>query len=91
MVSGDDEITLVALGGDGTVHEVINGIKDFTKVRFGVIPTGSGNDFARGLGIKGSVKASVERIIRVDKTKTIDLGFVSYDGCENQRNIEISS
>ena len=47
----DGEINLVVVGGDGTVNEVLNGIGDFEKVRLGVIPTGSGNDFARGLGL----------------------------------------
>lgn len=46
-------IHLVVVGGDGTVNEVINGMHDFEKVRFGYIPTGSGNDFARGMKITG--------------------------------------
>ncbi len=43
--SGAD--TIVALGGDGTFHEVLNGI-DFDKARLGLIPAGRGNDFAIG-------------------------------------------
>lgn len=39
--------TVVALGGDGTFHEVLNGM-DFTKARMGLIPAGRGNDFAIG-------------------------------------------
>lgn len=39
--------TVVALGGDGTFHEVLNGI-DFDKARMGLIPAGRGNDFATG-------------------------------------------
>ena len=39
--------TIVALGGDGTFHEVLNGI-DFSKSRLGLIPAGRGNDFAIG-------------------------------------------
>ena len=40
-------IYLLVVGGDGTINEVLNGITDFDRVRLGVIPTGSGNDFAR--------------------------------------------
>ncbi len=43
--------TIIVCGGDGTINEVINGIKDFSQIKFGFIPNGSGNDFARGLGI----------------------------------------
>lgn len=52
----DNDICLVAVGGDGTANEVINGITDFEKVRFGVIPTGSGNDLARGLSLSKDPK-----------------------------------
>lgn len=38
---------LIAVGGDGTVNEVLNGITDFEKVRLGVIASGSGNDFEK--------------------------------------------
>ncbi len=43
---------IVIVGGDGTVNEVINGISDFSTVKFGYIPIGSANDLALGLGIK---------------------------------------
>ena len=42
--------TIVAVGGDVTFHNVINGA-DFAKVDLGLIPAGRGNDFARGTGI----------------------------------------
>ena len=45
----DHDIRIVVVGGDGTVNNVINGISDFGRVSLAVIPTGSGNDFARGL------------------------------------------
>lgn len=86
-----DEINLVVVGGDGTVNEVINGIKDFDKVRFGVIPTGSGNDFARGLGLKGNTEYFVNRIIDSVATDNIDLGCVSWNGCEAPRYFAISA
>jgi len=85
-----EEIKLVVVGGDGTVNEVINGIVDFEKVCFGIIPTGSGNDFARGLGIKGDIRQHVERIISGKQIERIDLGCVSY-GDNKSRYYGISS
>ena len=41
------EQTLVVLGGDGTLNEVVNGIQCFSGTTLGYIPVGSGNDFAR--------------------------------------------
>lgn len=92
----DDDICLVALGGDGTANEVVNGITDFEKVRFGIIPTGSGNDFARGLKIKGTPKENLERILTCmemgpDAGERIDLGKVSWNHGENSRLFVISS
>lgn len=49
-----DYDTVLALGGDGVVHEVANGlmrIDSSQRPTLGVIPVGSGNDFARTLGI----------------------------------------
>lgn len=51
LTSDGEQKTLVAVGGDGTVHEVLNGIVDFEKTVFGVIPAGTGNDFAATLGV----------------------------------------
>jgi diacylglycerol kinase (ATP) len=45
---------VVALGGDGTVHEVINGLMQVpveSRPALGIVPLGSGNDFAHILGI----------------------------------------
>ena len=49
---------VVVMGGDGTLHEVINGFSDFGKVNLGLIPCGTGNDFACALKLpKDPVKA----------------------------------
>ena len=47
----EDRIYLITVGGDGTLNEVINGISDFSRIVLGILPIGSGNDFARGMGI----------------------------------------
>lgn len=87
----EDEIRIIVVGGDGTVNEVINGIKNFDKVIFGVIPTGSGNDFARGLGLVGTAEECTYRILNSTCAEKIDLGIVSWNGCEKPRYFAISS
>lgn len=90
------EIPLVVLGGDGTMNEVINGIKNFDKVRFGLIPTGSGNDMARGLGITGTPKENLNRILKAIEVGSeadyrMDLGEVRWKGGKRPRLFAISA
>ena len=94
----DDDICLVAVGGDGTANEVINGITDFEKVRLGVIPTGSGNDFGRNLNLPKTPKESLKEICacikkdqRGEERVRIDLGQVSWEGCKKPRIFGIST
>ena len=51
LSASDERVRLIAMGGDGTLHEVLNGVKDTSKCKLGVIPVGSGNDFAAAIGI----------------------------------------
>lgn len=87
----EDDIRLVVVGGDGTANEVINGMTHFEKVRFGVIPTGSGNDLARGLGITGSPADVMEHILNCKEDYVMDLGEVSWNGGEKPRLFAISA
>jgi YegS/Rv2252/BmrU family lipid kinase len=49
---------IVALGGDGTLHEVLNGLVNLENVRLGIIPCGTGNDFADAIHLpKNAIKA----------------------------------
>lgn len=97
-VKGEEPVYLLVVGGDGTINEVLNGITDFDKVRLGVIPTGSGNDFGRNLKLPKKPKESLREIcacIRKDQRGEalyrIDLGQVSWEGCEKPRIFGISS
>ena len=65
---------LVAAGGDGTVNEVVNGIVEIEEDRrptLAVLPLGTGNDFARTLGIHGFREAV--KAIRRGTTRRTDL------------------
>nr|MCR5214843.1 diacylglycerol kinase family lipid kinase [Eubacterium sp.] len=72
----EENIKLVVVGGDGTINEVLNGIDDFSKISFGIIPTGSGNDFARGMGIPKDTDQALDMILNSENPKSIDLGEV---------------
>lgn len=54
---------IIAVGGDGTLHEVINGFSNFDKVNFGIIPCGTGNDFANALNLPLNPKEAIDLIL----------------------------
>lgn len=88
--SSTEPVKLVIIGGDGTINEVINGITDFEKISLGVIPVGSGNDFARGMNIpRSSYKKALDLILNAPQDHKIDLGKSTCDG--NSRLFAISS
>ena len=53
---------IIVIGGDGTLHEVINGFSNFDKVNLGIIPSGTGNDFASALGLPENPEKAIKII-----------------------------
>ena len=80
LTQGDEDVYLITCGGDGTVNEVLNGIRDLSKVVFGYIPLGSANDFAKGLHLEGEPEEILIRILDSTGAHAIDLGCVSWEG-----------
>ena len=72
-----DPIYLIAVGGDGTIHEVLTGITDFERVIFGYIPTGSGNDFCRSMQLPADSVAALDYILRADRIGIMDVPFLT--------------
>jgi diacylglycerol kinase (ATP) len=76
---------LICVGGDGTVNEVVNGAfvatSRYPMPEISVIPTGTGADFARSLGIPHDIKGICERL-GCPRRVVSDLGVVSYSGKE---------
>jgi len=73
---------IIAVGGDGTVNEVINGVMQHPShmqngVVVGVLPRGTGNDFARSIGATSSV-SHLLKLIEKSQYRTIDLIKVTY-------------
>lgn len=74
---------IVAIGGDGTVNEVVNGFFDEagTAIRpeatFALIPFGTGGDFRRSIGLPTELVDAVA-VAAKNVTKTIDIGRLAY-------------
>ncbi len=66
--------TIVAVGGDGTANEVICGLTNLDKVTFGYIPSGSGNDLARGLGLRTETSVALKAILNPEVIQKISIG-----------------
>ena len=62
LSSNGEENTLIAGGGDGTLHEILNGMQDFSHNYLGLIPLGTGNDFAAAAGIPSNPVEAAEKI-----------------------------
>ena len=66
---------IIALGGDGTINEIISGLK--SRKPLGIIPFGSGNDFARSCHIPlNDIPAAVDIILK-HHIKQVDLGMIN--------------
>ena len=74
----DDDIRIVILGGDGTINNVLNGIKHFDRIKMGFLPTGSANDLVRGLSIPKDPLKALDDILDDTKERIIDLGKISW-------------
>lgn len=70
---------VIAMGGDGTIHEVINGLMKVSEEKrpiLGIVPVGSGNDFAHG--INASTKPTEALTCALDGVpSTVDLGLMT--------------
>ena len=81
--------TLIVLGGDGTINEVINGIEDLDGTVLGYIPIGSSNDFARGMGLSTDPVQALKHILSPEHFTYINIGTAMYAG--KTRRFAVSS
>lgn len=76
--------TIVAVGGDGTLNEVVNGFFDATGAPIGgdamlaLLPSGTGGDFRKGAGLPGSTDAAAGLIAR-RCVRRVDAGRIEFD------------
>jgi len=63
---------IVAVGGDGTINEIVNGLIGGSS-KLGIVPVGSGNDFVRALDIPHKLSKAIDLLLEM-KTRKIDIG-----------------
>ena len=69
--------TIIAVGGDGTCSGIANAIlSSRSGCRLAVVPAGTGNDFAKSLGVKGWTPEQVARLVERGEPTPIDAGLV---------------
>ena len=85
----DHDATIVVIGGDGSIHEVLNGITDLRHVTLGVIPCGSGNDFVKGMGIPDDPAKALEAVLNPRRIVRMDVGYVKQN--DTRRRFAVST
>jgi YegS/Rv2252/BmrU family lipid kinase len=71
---------VIAVGGDGTVNEIVNGLYasgGLQHALLGIVSTGTGSDYIRTCGIPRPFKDACQRLFQPQK-RTVDLGIVEY-------------
>ena len=76
--------TLVAVGGDGTFHEVLNGIENPKEISLGLIPSGRGNDFAR------AAKLSLDPIEALKDIERGETAYIDYIRVGDKRCLNVA-
>lgn len=90
LTADGEEHTIIMLGGDGTVNEILNGIQDFSRVTVGYIPIGSSNDFARFFGHDYDPLRAIEQILNPKRYAMINVGTMTYRDGERRRRFAVS-
>lgn len=84
--AGDDPpLRIIVLGGDGTVNEILQGIRNPSRLFLGYVPSGSSNDLARDLKIPKNPVDALRLILRSDTPVPMDLGCITYSDGEKRR------
>ena len=80
-----NEANILVVGGDGTLNEVLNGIRDFDHTKVSCIQTGSGNDFARNMHLEKNVERAIMHLLEQPEEIALDYGEVTVrvDACRD--------
>lgn len=82
ILEKEGEKHIVVIGGDGSLNEAVNGFTSYKDATLSYIPSGSGNDFARSIGLSKDPQALLNSLITAPSTKYYDQGICHLpDGC----------
>lgn len=70
--------TVVSVGGDGTLNEIINGLNFNDNIKLSILPCGSGNDFAKAIGVEKSLEKNVYTIFNHKTEIKVNVGKIVY-------------
>ncbi|HVN56278.1 MAG TPA: diacylglycerol kinase family protein [Anaerolineaceae bacterium] len=77
---------VVAMGGDGTVHEVVNGLMQLPRERrprMGVVPVGTGNDLAHALGVSNRPEEAIRQVLN-GVPRPLDVGLLQGESDQKE-------
>ena len=85
QAASDGIRSVIACGGDGTLHEVVNGIATVPDITLAVLPCGRGNDFAAAIGIPLKPEAAIATLLSGTPIR-VDLGYC-YQNSSQQESV----
>ncbi|MEW9110678.1 MAG: diacylglycerol kinase family protein [Cytobacillus gottheilii] len=85
-------VLIAVVGGDGTMHEVMNGAVKYKNVKIAFIPGGSGNDFSKGFHVSSDAMTALKELlpIRNQKGTYVDIGVI-YEKNNKEPNYFINN
>lgn len=88
ITKSNADVTIIVCGGDGTMNEVVSGIRDYSKVTIGCIPTGSSNDFCRDVETPKDPMKMLDIVLHPQKNVKMDIGKITH--AEGEMNFAVS-
>lgn len=77
VLENEEDTNILVIGGDGTLNEVLNGIRDFEHTTLSCIQTGSGNDFARNMHLEKNAEQAITHLLEQPEEIALDYGEVT--------------
>ena len=80
-----EDIHILIIGGDGTVNETINGVRDLDHTKLSCLRSGSGSDFAMNMNVDKDYEKALMHLIHEPEEVRLDYGIVTADNYPSRR------